>query len=123
MAVREVWFGSFGPFLYDDTDTYPDGTAKQGVYAETMKVTTAPTSADDVARKDDVDGVIVDPASTVEDETTFGIAPAVGTSEDYARADHTHGTPANPVSGATGTFTSADGKTVTVTNGLVTSIV
>lgn len=33
------------------------------------------------------------PASTVEDETTFSIVPAVGVSDDYARADHTHGTP------------------------------
>jgi hypothetical protein len=31
------------------------------------------------------------PAATVEDETTFGLTPAVGTSTDYARADHTHG--------------------------------
>lgn len=34
------------------------------------------------------------PASTVEDETTFGISPAVGTDTEYARQDHTHGTPA-----------------------------
>lgn len=34
------------------------------------------------------------PASTVEDETTFGISPAVGTDVEYARGDHTHGTPA-----------------------------
>jgi surface protein len=31
------------------------------------------------------------PASTVEDETTFGLVPAVGTSVNYAREDHTHG--------------------------------
>lgn len=36
------------------------------------------------------------PASTVVTETTFGQASAVGTSTDYARADHTHGTPALP---------------------------
>lgn len=35
----------------------------------------------------------VDPATTVEDETMFGIAPAVGTDLEYARQDHTHGTP------------------------------
>lgn len=33
------------------------------------------------------------PASTVVSETTFGTASAVGTSAQYARADHTHGTP------------------------------
>jgi hypothetical protein len=33
------------------------------------------------------------PASTVVTEQAFGQASAVGTSTDYARADHTHGTP------------------------------
>lgn len=37
------------------------------------------------------------PASTVTDETTFGVATAVGTGTDYARVDHTHGSPTNPV--------------------------
>ena len=36
------------------------------------------------------------PATTVTDETTYGVAKAVGTSTDYARADHTHGTMATP---------------------------
>ena len=36
-------------------------------------------------------------ATTVTDETSFGISSAVGTSTNYAREDHTHGTPANPV--------------------------
>ena len=40
------------------------------------------------------------PATTVESETTFGITPAVGTDTEYARQDHTHGTPANPVTAA-----------------------
>ena len=47
------------------------------------------------------------PASTVVTETTFGAASAVGTSTDYARADHTHGTPPltppSDASGAIGT--------------------
>jgi hypothetical protein len=38
-----------------------------------------------------------EPATTVTSETTFGISPAVGTDTEYARQDHTHGTPANPV--------------------------
>lgn len=33
------------------------------------------------------------PASTVIDETAYGVAKAVGTSTAYARADHTHGSP------------------------------
>jgi hypothetical protein len=39
-------------------------------------------------------------ATTVESETTFGISPAAGTDTEYARQDHTHGTPANPVTEA-----------------------
>lgn len=33
------------------------------------------------------------PASSVVSETSYGQQPAVGTSTDYARGDHTHGTP------------------------------
>lgn len=40
------------------------------------------------------------PATTVTDETTYGISPAVGTDVSYAREDHTHGSPADPA----GTF-------------------
>lgn len=36
------------------------------------------------------------PASSVVSETSFGQSPAVGTSTDYARGDHTHGTPTLP---------------------------
>lgn len=36
------------------------------------------------------------PSATVEDETTFGISPDAGVSNDYSRGDHTHGTPADP---------------------------
>ena len=36
------------------------------------------------------------PASTVESETAWGITPAVGSDTEYARQDHTHGTPAQP---------------------------
>jgi hypothetical protein len=40
------------------------------------------------------------PASTVVSEQSFGQSPAVGTSTDYARGDHTHGTPAVPAHSA-----------------------
>ena len=36
------------------------------------------------------------PATTVVTTNTFGQASAVGTSTDYARADHVHGSPAAP---------------------------
>jgi len=40
-----------------------------------------------------------EPATTVTDETTWGIAPAVGNDTEYARQDHTHGSPAEPAAG------------------------
>lgn len=40
------------------------------------------------------------PGDTVEDETTWGITPAAGASAAYSRADHTHGSPAEPETGA-----------------------
>lgn len=40
------------------------------------------------------------PASSVVSETSYGQSPAVGTSTDYARGDHTHGTPAVPAHSA-----------------------
>lgn len=57
------------------------------------------------------------PASSVVSETAYGQSPVVGTSTDYARGDHSHGTPAVPAhsalsslawasSGHTGTATS-----------------
>jgi hypothetical protein len=36
------------------------------------------------------------PASTVTSETSYGITPAVGTSLNYSREDHTHGTMSTP---------------------------
>lgn len=58
------------------------------------------------------------PASSVVSETSFGLSPVVGTSTDYARGDHSHGSPTIPLassvvaetaygqSSATGTSTS-----------------
>lgn len=37
------------------------------------------------------------PATAVVSETAFGQSSAVGVSTDYARADHTHGTPTDPI--------------------------
>lgn len=59
-------------------------------------------------------GAAVNPAVTVTDETTYGIAPAVGVDVLYARNDHTHGSPATPVtsiaaSDATLVFSAATG--------------
>lgn len=48
------------------------------------------------------DGAGGTPATTVTDETTWGIAPAVGTDTEYARQDHTHGSPDQPTGGGIG---------------------
>lgn len=42
------------------------------------------------------------PASTVTSETSYGISPAVGVGTDYARADHTHGSPTAPTAASVG---------------------
>lgn len=48
----------------------------------------------------------VDAAVSVEPEQTFGLSTAVGTSNKYARQDHSHGSPAAPsVPSASGTVT------------------
>ena len=39
----------------------------------------------------------VSPSSTVASETSWGVSPSAGDSLDYSRGNHTHGTPANPV--------------------------
>jgi hypothetical protein len=41
----------------------------------------------------------VTPSGTATAETAFGNAVAAGTSDEYSRGDHTHGTPTNPVAG------------------------
>ncbi len=45
--------------------------------------------------------VTISTASTVVNEQSFGQSPVVGMSVNYAREDHTHGTPTNPVASRT----------------------
>lgn len=42
-------------------------------------------------------GSSISPSDTVSYETSFGASPSAGTATTYARGDHTHGTPTNPV--------------------------
>lgn len=51
------------------------------------------------------------PATTVVSETTAGQSPAVGTSTNYAREDHTHGTPAGGAGATVGQATIDFGAT------------
>jgi hypothetical protein len=67
------------------------------------------------------------PATSVTDERPWGITPKTGTSTHFARQDHTHGTPANPVAGSSGTIHLAKRTalgtegSITVVNGLITA--
>jgi hypothetical protein len=72
--------------------------------------------------------VLADGAGNAKLQINENGAVGVGTTPDFGTAGQTlqsAGTAGAPtwVSGATGSFTSQDGKTVTVTNGLITSIV
>ena len=42
------------------------------------------------------------PATSVTSETTYGLSPAVGTGSNYARQDHTHGSPTAPTAASVG---------------------
>jgi hypothetical protein len=49
------------------------------------------------------------PSDTVTAETNYGLAASAGVSTDYARGDHTHGSPALPPTGTTaGTYAAGD---------------
>jgi hypothetical protein len=65
MATKKVFFGSVGPFYYDDTDNVadPDGdfaglTQDAMVTDGTIRVQQAPSASDDVVRKGDLDGTL-----------------------------------------------------------------
>lgn len=109
MALKEYYIGTTGPLYIDDIDP---------LYSDPQQM----------AVKNDLSGS-TGGATSVVSETTFGQSPIVGTSTAYARQDHSHGTPDNPVAGFTGTqavVTSTGPPVVTVTmhytNGLLTSI-
>ena len=60
MTTRKVYFGSHGPFLYEDDDLINDsdgdfaGMYYSGVVAEQMIVTEAPTDPSHVTRLSDL---------------------------------------------------------------------
>ena len=54
MAEQEVWVGSTGPSLYDDTDTYTDGEYLRGARADQMWLDSAPVDDHEVVRLADL---------------------------------------------------------------------
>jgi len=93
MAYIEYIIGSEGPFLIDaDSPLLADPRqliANNGMYKA---------------------------SATVVDETAFGQSASPGVSLEYARGDHTHGTPEDPTSGYI-TDAPSDGKYYVRRNG------
>ena len=56
MAIKTVSIGNMEDWhQYDDTETYDDASAVQGIKAETIQVTSAPTESEDVMRLGDIE--------------------------------------------------------------------
>jgi hypothetical protein len=85
------------------------------VTEETTDITVVDETTEVIVTVDDTEATVIEvaeqgpqgpqgdpqtPASTVTDETSFGGSPVVGVSENYAREDHGHGTPASPTPAA-----------------------
>lgn len=87
MAQKEYYMGTFGAFIYDDADASAAFRTDHVINASGV-----PTDPDDLARLQDLPTVPT-AASTVETEKTLGQTEDVGVSSNYAREDHTHGTP------------------------------
>jgi hypothetical protein len=60
MSEREAWYGSVGPFLYDDTDTYEDGVSFYSVRGTQGYFSGAPVLDEEVVRLVDLTGDIED---------------------------------------------------------------
>ena len=59
MTIREVWYGSLGPLLFDDDDQYPDGAYHAPVYEFYP-----PINPSDAATKEYVDSVMAEHEAT-----------------------------------------------------------
>lgn len=115
MAIREIYVGTSGPFLIDD-DTDSD-------------LLTDPSQVATIEHLDELSASMVAVGSSVAAAIAFGQPAVVGTSVFAARVDHTHGTPADPLTGGQTisiSVVTSVGPTVTVTlnftNGILTSI-
>jgi hypothetical protein len=102
VADREIYIGTVGPLLIDEDDDLAsnDGQVMTfGIFEARSML----------------------PASSVVTETAFGETPTTGTGTRYARDDHSHGTPANPVSGYTGNIV-VGSQTLHFINGLLNTV-
>ena len=137
MTVGKYYIGDQGPFYYDDTVDLldPDGDfpgQQQGGFVTDgpVKTTRAATDADDLVRKEDYDtdqtaSVLLTKLKTVDGSGSGLDADLLDGEEGtyYAKQSDIDNLETWQATGVSGTFTTADAKTVTVTNSLITSIV
>lgn len=64
MAEQEIYIGSTGPIIYDDTDVYDDGVGVTGIRVQQMRVEQAPVGPYAVIRLIDLAADV----TTVEEE-------------------------------------------------------
>ena len=57
MAQQQYWHGSVGPFLYDDTDAYPDGELIRAFRGLQAFFSNAPAADEEVVRKLELDAL------------------------------------------------------------------
>lgn len=144
MTERRAYFGSVGPFLFDDEDTIDhedDGDFHGEPFksAQTDGVFSAsgtPTDPSDLSRKQDLDQQDTDLKDYTDnaienldgDTVDVSWSPSNYTTTSTALADHLSGidselaTKQDTITGWTGTFTNGDGATVTVDNGIITGV-
>jgi hypothetical protein len=58
MAEQSFYLGSVGKLLYDDADTYEDAVTLRAIRGKQIYLDSAPATANEVARKAEVDGVL-----------------------------------------------------------------
>jgi hypothetical protein len=102
-----IW-GNIGGTLSNQADLQAELDAKWGVPANAavLLLTEEPYTT---AEKNKLAGI--NPGDTVVTEKTAGQGHSAGTSDEYSRADHTHGTPPGGSGGGiTGTFIGVNGE-------------
>ena len=57
MALKEYWVGSVGPLLYEDTDTYEDGTLQHGIRTNKILLDEEPVEDNQAVRLQDISGL------------------------------------------------------------------
>lgn len=136
MSEKRAYFGSVGPFLFDDEDTIDHeddgdfhGKSYTGVQTDgTVRASGEPTDDDDLMRKkdfDNMDGDTLDISYEPENYDPDDYTPEAEDIDDLAAhlkgIDNELGLKID-AGGWTGTFTNGDGDIVTVEDGLITDV-